>query len=144
MSEQGAPKPEKPEKQDKAAKKGGGGDGAAKAEGGKKAAAPEVGGKKEKGGGKQPAGPKAGKEARDPNYVPRFKKRYFDVVRPELMKKFGLQIASVQQPGQPAGTTAATASTKFKPVVATPSQVKAASDQLMAQYKALLTRGIRR
>ncbi len=27
--------------------------------------------------------------ARDPNYVPRFKKRYLEVVRPELMKKFG-------------------------------------------------------
>jgi large subunit ribosomal protein L5 len=82
MSEQGAPKPEK------AAKKGGGD--AAKAGGGKKAAAPEGGkdAKKEK-GGKKDAGPKAGKEARDPNYVPRFKKRYFDVVRPELMKKFG-------------------------------------------------------
>jgi large subunit ribosomal protein L5 len=89
MSEQGAPKPEK---QDKAAKKGGSdaakAEGTKKAEGGKKAAAPESG-KKEKGGGKQPAGPKAGKEARDPNYVPRFKKRYFDVVQPELMKKFG-------------------------------------------------------
>src|SRR5687767_5219687 len=72
MSEQGAPKPAK---QDKAAKKGGG-DAAAKGDGGKKAAAPE-GGKKEKGGGKKDAGPKAGKEARDPNYVPRFKKRYF-------------------------------------------------------------------
>jgi large subunit ribosomal protein L5 len=80
MSEQGAPKPEK------AAKKG---DGAAKADGGKKAAAPQEGGKKEKGAGKKDAGPKAGKEARDPNYVPRFKKRYLDVVRPELMKKFG-------------------------------------------------------
>jgi large subunit ribosomal protein L5 len=85
MSEQGAPKPEK------AAKKGGG-DGAAKADGGKKAQAAPDGGKdakKEKGGGKKEAGPKAGKEARDPNYVPRFKKRYFEVVRPELMKKFG-------------------------------------------------------
>jgi len=29
------------------------------------------------------------KEARDPNYVPRFKKRYLDVVRPQLMEKFG-------------------------------------------------------
>jgi large subunit ribosomal protein L5 len=29
------------------------------------------------------------KEARDPNYVPRFKKRYLEVVRPELMKQFG-------------------------------------------------------
>jgi large subunit ribosomal protein L5 len=84
MSEQGAPKPEK------AAKKGGGD--AAKADGGKKAAqAPEGGkdAKKEKGAGKKDAGPKAGKEARDPNYVPRFKKRYIEVVRPELMKKFG-------------------------------------------------------
>ena len=84
MSDQGAPKPEK---QEKAAKKGGG-DGAAKAaagDGGKK------GGKQEKAAGKQEkaAAPKAGKEARDPNYVPRFKKRYVDVVRPELMKKFG-------------------------------------------------------
>ena len=85
MSEQGAPKPQR---QDKAPKKGG--DEAAKAEGGKKAAAQAEGGKKaEKGAGKAPAGPKAGKEARDPNYVPRFKKRYVDVVRPELMKKFG-------------------------------------------------------
>ena len=84
MSEQGAPKTAKRQ----AAKKGGGD--AAKAEGGKKAAAPEGGkAKKEKGAGKKDAGPKAGKEARDPNYVPRFKKRYFDVVRPELMKKFG-------------------------------------------------------
>jgi len=33
---------------------------------------------------KKSAGP-----ARDPNYVPRFKKRYIEVVRPELMKKFG-------------------------------------------------------
>jgi large subunit ribosomal protein L5 len=86
MSEPGAPKPEK---QDKAAKKGGDapkGDG-----GGKKAAPPAEGGKPKKGEGKAPAGPKAGKEARDPNYVPRFKKRYFDVVRPELMKKFGYE-----------------------------------------------------
>lgn len=28
-------------------------------------------------------------EVRDPNYVPRFKKRYNDVVKPELMKEFG-------------------------------------------------------
>ena len=31
--------------------------------------------------------------ARDPNYVPRFKKRYNEVVRPELMKKFGYKNA---------------------------------------------------
>ena len=30
-----------------------------------------------------------GEAERDPNYVPRFKKRYNDVIRPELMKKFG-------------------------------------------------------
>ena len=30
-----------------------------------------------------------GEHARDPNYVPRFKKRYNEVIRPELMKKFG-------------------------------------------------------
>jgi len=30
-----------------------------------------------------------GEHARDPNYVPRFKKRYHETIRPELMKKFG-------------------------------------------------------
>ena len=30
-----------------------------------------------------------GETARDPNYTPRFKARYNDVIRPELMKKFG-------------------------------------------------------
>jgi len=30
-----------------------------------------------------------GEASRDPDYVPRFKKRYNDVIRPELMKKFG-------------------------------------------------------
>jgi large subunit ribosomal protein L5 len=30
-----------------------------------------------------------GEQARDPNYTPRFKKRYHDVIRPELMKQFG-------------------------------------------------------
>src|SRR5215471_5003858 len=30
-----------------------------------------------------------GEAERDPNYVPRFKKRYNEVIRPELMKKFG-------------------------------------------------------
>ena len=30
-----------------------------------------------------------GEAERDPNYVPRFKKRYNDVIRTELMKKFG-------------------------------------------------------
>ena len=30
-----------------------------------------------------------GETARDPNYMPRFKKRYNDVIRPDLMKQFG-------------------------------------------------------
>src|SRR3954468_6751596 len=30
-----------------------------------------------------------GETAHDPNYVPRFKQRYNDVIRPELMKEFG-------------------------------------------------------
>ena len=34
-----------------------------------------------------------GEQARDPNYVPRFKKRYSEVVKPELMKKFGYKNA---------------------------------------------------
>jgi len=82
MSEAGTPKPEK---QDKAPKKPQGGDGGA---GDKKG-----GGGKQAGGGKKAeaaaAKQAAAKEARDPNYVPRFKKRYFEVVRPELMKQFG-------------------------------------------------------
>ena len=34
-----------------------------------------------------------GESARDPDYVPRFRKRYDEVVRPELMKKFGYKNA---------------------------------------------------
>ena len=34
-----------------------------------------------------------GEAARDPNYTPRFKQRYNDVIRPELMKKFGYKNA---------------------------------------------------
>jgi large subunit ribosomal protein L5 len=30
-----------------------------------------------------------GEGPRDPNYVPRFKKRYNEVIRPALMKQFG-------------------------------------------------------
>jgi large subunit ribosomal protein L5 len=40
-------------------------------------------------------------EARDPNYVPRFKRRYNEVVRPELMKEFGyknpLQVPRIEK-----------------------------------------------
>jgi large subunit ribosomal protein L5 len=55
-------------------------------------AAKKAAGKKreEKGGGTQVS---VGEQARDPNYVPRFKKRYHEVVRPELMKKFGYKNA---------------------------------------------------
>ena len=42
--------------------------------------------KEAKGAGTEVA---VGETSRDPNYVPRFKKRYFDEIRPELMKKFG-------------------------------------------------------
>ena len=42
-----------------------------------------------------------GDRARDPNYVPRFKKRYTETVRPALMKKFGytnqLQVPKVNK-----------------------------------------------
>jgi large subunit ribosomal protein L5 len=34
-----------------------------------------------------------GEQAHDPSYVPRFKKRYADVVKPDLMKKFGYKNA---------------------------------------------------
>ena len=35
------------------------------------------------------SGPVAGETARDPNYTPRFKKHYLEIVRPELVQKFG-------------------------------------------------------
>jgi len=71
-----APKAEKPEKAEK--------------KGDQKAAPKKTAGKKEAGGGTQVA---IGEAERDPNYVPRFKKRYYDVIRPELMKKFGYKNA---------------------------------------------------
>jgi large subunit ribosomal protein L5 len=52
--------------------------------------------KKAKDGGKKKGdAPQAAvvQEPRDPNYVPRFKKRYADVVKPELMKEFGYKNA---------------------------------------------------
>jgi large subunit ribosomal protein L5 len=40
-------------------------------------------------------------EVRDPNYIPRFKRRYNEVVRPELMKEFGyknpLQVPRIEK-----------------------------------------------
>ena len=42
-----------------------------------------------------------GEAARDPNYVPRFKKRYSEVIKPELMKKFGykngMQVPAIEK-----------------------------------------------
>ena len=42
-----------------------------------------------------------GERARDPNYVPRFKKHYPETVRPAMMKKFGysnpLQVPQLEQ-----------------------------------------------
>ena len=46
--------------------------------------------REEKSAGTQVA---VGEAARDPNYVPRFKKRYNDEIKPELMKKFGYKNA---------------------------------------------------
>jgi len=44
---------------------------------------------KKKGDGAKAAPTPAAEPVVDPNYVPRFKKHYHDVVRPELMEKFG-------------------------------------------------------
>jgi len=49
-------------------------------------AAKKAGAKREINAGTQVA---IGERQRDSNYTPRFKKRYNDVIRPELMKKFG-------------------------------------------------------
>ena len=77
MSEAGneKPKAEKAEKAEKADKK---------------APAKKAGKKEAAQGGTQVA---VGEAERDPNYVPRFKQRYNDVIRPELMKKFGYKNA---------------------------------------------------
>ncbi len=62
---------------------------------GEKGENPERAAQKAEGKGKKAAAAAAAeklataKDARDPNYTPRFKQRYFEVVRPELMKKFG-------------------------------------------------------
>ena len=92
MSEEEKKKPEKAAKPEKA-------EAAAKPDKTAKADKPEAAGAAEK-----PKAEKAGKKreekgagtvvavgetARDPNYVPRFKKRYTDIIRPELMKQFG-------------------------------------------------------
>jgi len=47
--------------------------------------------KKAKKGADKSAGAQVaiGEAARDPNYVPRFKKRYLEVIKPALMKEFG-------------------------------------------------------
>jgi len=74
MSDAGTEKP-KAEKSEKAEKK-----------------APDKKAAKQKDAGKSAGTQVAiGETERDPNYVPRFKKRYNDVIRPELMKKFGYE-----------------------------------------------------
>src|SRR5262249_27152939 len=74
MSDAGTAKPEKAEKQEKASKR------------------------REASVGTQVA---VGKESRDKDYVPRFKKRYLDTVRPSLMKEFGyknpLQVPKIEK-----------------------------------------------
>jgi len=97
MSDAGEPKPKKP----KAPKQPGGGKEA-------KAAKPESGGAKDakgakkKGDGAKPATPAPAAEAEfDASYVPRYKKHYLDVVRPQMMEKFGyrnqLQIPRIEK-----------------------------------------------
>ncbi len=83
MSEAGKEKPAK-------APKGGGGNPIEKAKADAKADK-----KAKKGADKAAAGTKVatGEEARDPNYVPRFKKRYNEVIKPALMKEFGYKNA---------------------------------------------------
>ena len=81
---------------EKRAKKGDGAkaEGAKKADGGKKPEGKKADGKKAD-GKKGAAAPQAAQveEVRDPNYVPRFKKRYNEVIRPQLMKEFGYKNA---------------------------------------------------
>jgi large subunit ribosomal protein L5 len=82
MSETG-----KPEKAPKAPK-------AEKGEKGERTTKPEKGDKKAKGGDKSAGTQLAiGEAAKDPNYVPRFKKRYAEVIRPQMMKEFGYKNA---------------------------------------------------
>ncbi|GAA0557507.1 50S ribosomal protein L5 [Rhizomicrobium electricum] len=45
--------------------------------------------KAKKGESKTAAAPAVGETQKDPNYVPRMKKRYLEVIRPALMKEFG-------------------------------------------------------
>jgi large subunit ribosomal protein L5 len=61
------------------------------AKGGGEKVAKGGGEKKPKKGAEKSAGTQiaVGEHQRDKNYVPRFKKRYNEVIRPELMKKFG-------------------------------------------------------
>jgi large subunit ribosomal protein L5 len=66
-----------------------------------KAAPDKKAGKKREGGASAGTQLAVGEAARDPNYVPRFKQRYNEVIRPELMKKFGyknmLQVPKIRK-----------------------------------------------
>jgi large subunit ribosomal protein L5 len=73
----------------------------------KKAAAPKAGAGDKKAAAKKKEAASKGTEVavgeaeRDPNYVPRFKKRYNEEIRPALMKKFGyknvLQVPKIEK-----------------------------------------------
>lgn len=77
------------------------------------------------------------KEARDPNYTPRLKKRYFDVVRPEMVKQFGyknpMQAPRIQKIVLNIGAGEGAADTK---------KIQAAQNDLtaIAGQKAVITR----
>jgi len=89
MSEAGKPeKAPKAPKPDKGAKPTGNPNEKAKADA--KAEKKAKKGAADKSAGAQVA---VGEEARDPNYVPRFKKRYNEVIKPALMKEFGYKNA---------------------------------------------------
>jgi large subunit ribosomal protein L5 len=89
MSEAGkAPKAAKAAKSDKGTKPEKGGAKADKAEKGAKSE-----NKKAKAAEKPAAKAAVGEEAHDPNYVPRFKQRYREVIKPALMKEFGYKNA---------------------------------------------------
>ncbi len=110
---------------------------------GEKGENPERAAQKAEGKGKKAAAAAAAeklataKDARDPNYTPRFKQRYFEVVRPELMKKFGytnpLQAPRIQKIVLNIGAGEGAADTK---------KIQAAQNDLtaIAGQKAVITR----
>jgi len=88
MSEAGKPEKAKAPKAEKAPRPTGNPNEKAKADA--KAEKKAKKGAADKAAGAQVA---VGEEARDPNYVPRMKKRYHEVIKPALMKEFGYKNA---------------------------------------------------